>query len=150
MKRLGNACLVLFLLMVLPVPGVMALPIVNGDFINGFNGWSGTIVEDVNGLPVPTSVDPSQYPNHFTAPGNGANLINDDIFYRIVLSQVFDVTPDTPYVLTFKYTWNPTDANFDTFQASLSFWDGNEFHRKTDELAPQRIQCACWKPDRPR
>ena len=128
MKSLSKACLVLILLIALPVPGALALGIVNGDFSNGFSGWTGTIVQDVNGQAVPTPVNPSQYPDYFTLlPGGGAALANDNTFYQIVLSQVFDVVPDTPYVLKFKYTWNPTDASLDTFQASLSYWDGNEF-----------------------
>lgn len=136
MKSLGNACLVMCLLIALPVTGAAApLGIVNGDFSNGFSGWTGSIIQDDNGLPAPLPVDPSQDPDHFTLPGSGAKLINDDIFYRIVLSQVFDVAPDTRYALNFKYTWNPTAAAADTFQASLSFWDGNEFGLPLDLFA---------------
>jgi hypothetical protein len=118
----------LFLLIALPVPGALALGIVNGDFSNGFSGWTGTIVQDMNGLAEQTPVDPSQDPAHFSLlPGGGAALTIDSIYYQIVLSQVFDVAPNTLYALNFKYTWNPTDAYVDTFQASLAFWDGNSF-----------------------
>ena len=139
MKSLSNACLILFLLMALPVAGASAsiLGIVNGDFSNGFSGWSGTIVEDVNGQPVQTTVDPSQDPAHFSLlPGGGAKLANDDTFYLIVLSQVFDVTPNSPYRLNFKYSWHPTDVIADALQVSLAFWDGNEFGYPVSMFTP--------------
>lgn len=105
----------------------VALPLQNGDFANGFSGWTGTIVQDVNGGAVQSAVDPTQDPHYSLPSGGGALLTNDNTFYRIVLSQVFDVMPGTPYALGFLYTWKPTDPEQDTFQASLSFWDGSDF-----------------------
>jgi PEP-CTERM motif len=139
MKSLSNTCLVLFLLMALPVTGAWAsvLGLVNGDFSSGFSGWSGTIVKDVNGQPIQTSVDPSQDPSHFSQlPGGGAKLTNDNTFYLIVLSQVFDVTPNTLYTLNFKYLWQPTDVTADTLQASLAFSDGSMFGFPRDLFTP--------------
>jgi hypothetical protein len=129
MEKFRNIGLVLFLfLLMAPVTGASAMGIVNGDFSNGFNGWSGTIVQDIGGQAVQTSVDPSQDSAHFSlVPGGGANLANDNTYYLIALSQVFEVTPGTPYALNFKYTWNPTDSTVDAFQASLAFWDGSGF-----------------------
>lgn len=127
MKKLYSAVLAVYLWL-FHAPVVMALGLVNGDFSDGFNGWSGAVVQDIGGQAVLTPVNPANDPLHFSlSPGEGARLINDDIFYLVVLFQQFDVTPDTRYVLDFKYTWIPTDPYYDQFQASVSFWDGQQF-----------------------
>lgn len=118
MKKMSELLLLLLLLITFPVQEAFALGIVNGDFSDGFTGWTGTIYNGVSAPPVTLPDSP-----YLKLPSTGGALLASDFpstdYYIIGLSQIIDVVPGTTYALNFIYDWHPTDSTQDSFQASL-------------------------------
>ncbi len=98
----------------------------NGDFSNGWSGWSGELVSaDASGLPVFREVQPGDYPDNYAIEGaeETATLTNDDTYWQVSLYQDFDMEPlagpGYSMDISFYIKWIPSDSTSDILSATM-------------------------------
>ncbi len=102
------------------IVGATALPLQNGHFDQGFTGWSGAIDDGI----ASQVVDPATHPLFQLVSGQ-AQLSTAEPFFLVTLLQQFTLpTTANTLLLSFAYTWFPTDGTLDALAATLDNGQG--------------------------
>ncbi len=109
----------------------MAVPLQNGDFssgTNGFESWEGELDDGSSYLSLTSDADFGTYSNYYSASSSAATLTNKNDYYHVSLFQSFDVpTTAGTLILSFGYEWFVSNVD-DFVQATLEDVSTNVFY----------------------